>query len=174
MLIAIAMVTSLSAAAAAEAPAVKSEDVPLIKAAIVYNICKFVTWPAPSASRPGFVVGVLGKSPGDPEFAAIAGKKLHGRPLRVVTVDEETDLSRCDVIFVSRAMIDQWPRVRAIAPGILSVSDFEGFGAAGGAVELSYDGRKVRFTINQVAAASQQLRLSSQLLKIATKIITNQ
>jgi len=51
---------------------------------------------------------------------------------------------------------------------ILSVSDIADFTRAGGMIDLVEVEQRIRFNINLSAARRARLRLSSQLLKLAT------
>jgi len=54
---------------------------------------------------------------------------------------------------------------------VLTVSDIDGFVEAGGNISLVTVDDRIRFDINRTTVASQQLRLSAQLLKLARRLI---
>ena len=151
---------------------VSAGDLPLIKAAMVYNICKFVEWPDDRLSGEAFVLGVAGEGETGADFASVANKSLHGRNLRVVPVRRAEDLAACHVLYVDESAVTDWLELSeaAEAHGILTVGDFSGFAASGGVVELIYDADRLRFAINVGAARSKRLTISSQVLKIALTV----
>ena len=150
---------------------VSAGDLPLIKAAMVYNICKFVEWPDERLTGDDFVVGIAGESEGA-ALASVAGKSLHGRILQVVPVRRAEDLASCHVLYVGETADADWLDLSeaAEAQSILTIGDFSGFAAAGGVVELIYQDDRLRFAINVGAARSKQLTISSQVLKIALTV----
>ena len=52
----------------------------------------------------------------------------------------------------------------------LTVSETEGFGMLGGAINFAFEGNKLRLEINPLAAERAGLKISSKLLGIATII----
>ena len=170
----LALVLGTGTLAVARTPDVATtSDLPLIKAALVYNISKFVEWPAEHLDAESFVVGVVGRGVGGPDLQSLVGKTLHDAPVEVVIIDDAQDLTDCHVLYVGSDAMGDWPglRVATIARGILAVSDLPGFAAAGGVVELVLDDDRLRFVINKGAAQSARLTISSQVLKIAMSVI---
>ena len=55
-------------------------------------------------------------------------------------------------------------------PGLLTVGEVDGFAEQGGAINFTMQGRKVRFEINPTTAEQARLKMSSQLLKLATLV----
>jgi len=54
-----------------------------------------------------------------------------------------------------------------LGPGVLTVGEGEAFAHAGGVIAFVIENRRVRFDINQTAADSAGLQLSSKLLSVA-------
>ena len=168
-----ALVVGLILAAPAVAQrnsSVSEEDLPLIKAAMIYNICKFVTWPEDPADD-DFVLGLVGVGDGGPDFKIVAGKPIHEHPLTIIEVTSPADLRRCRVVFVADAQHLGELHASARKLSLLTIGDDPGFAAGGGIVELVYDESRLRFIVNQAAARGHGLELSSQLLKIAKKVM---
>lgn len=171
--LAVAMLAYAPVAAAESRPAVSAKDLPLIKAALVYNICKFVEWRRDRAADEAFVIGIAGGGAGDPDFGSLLGKAVHDRPLRTVVVTGAADVASCHLLFIGTNAAAAWPVLEAAAKaaGVMTVGETDGFASGGGVVELQYDDGRLRFVVNKAAAQANQLRLSSQLLKIAKEII---
>lgn len=171
MLLALALGAVLPAAAQ-QRPSASVKDLPLIKAAMVYNICKFVDWPQEHADDEDITLGVLGSAADDPDFDSVAGKILHDRPVRIVEIADAEDLATCHVLYVSNSAVEDWNTLRdvAVSRGILTISDIAEFAAEGGIVGLKYHDGRLRFDINKSTAQASRLGLSSQLLKIASKV----
>ena len=56
---------------------------------------------------------------------------------------------------------------------MLTVGDTGGFLEQGGIVNFVLEGTKVRFEISQEAAQRAGIRISSRLLRLATRVVTN-
>jgi hypothetical protein len=146
-----------------------------VKAAFLFNFAKFVDWPAGALARQSSMnVCVLGEDPFGPILnRTVEGKTVHDRPIRVARVADLSDVAQCHVLFISASEQRELPRLLpAIARlGILTVSDSARFVQDGGMIGFTRDDNRVRFEINNDAAERAGLRISSQLLKLATRVI---
>jgi len=81
-------------------------------------------------------------------------------------------LRGCRVAFVSASERGRLPRILQAVRGssVLLVGDSPGFAAAGGMIQFQTQDNRIRFSINPDAAERAGLRLSSQLLSLATII----
>jgi hypothetical protein len=148
------------------------EDEYRVKAAILYNIAKFVDWPSAAFAAPDAALGVcvLGTDP----FGSQLDETFHGRQVhgRAVTVHRSADVdTSCHIMFVSRSERKRRSAVleRVSTSPVLTIGDDEGFGAAGGMVELATEGGQVRVSINNGAAQRAGLRVSARLLALAAQ-----
>jgi len=139
-----------------------------VKAAFLLNFTKFIEWP-PSAMPPDkpFALCILGSDPFDGALHQIvAGESINGRKV-VVEKIQPPQANSCQIVFVSRAEKDVPRFLSALPPGILTVGDGDGFLREGGQIAFVVENRRVRFDINQKAATSAGLKLSSKLLSVA-------
>jgi len=142
-----------------------------LKAAVVYNLVKFVEWPPQSFARPSdpISVCVLGQNPFRHWLREmISGKTVDGRPVafREVALAEA---NRCQILFVASS---EGKRLRTIlddmrTAAVLTVGDTAGFAALGGVANLRLEGESVRIEINLGAARQKNLRISAKLLSLA-------
>jgi YfiR/HmsC-like len=144
-----------------------------IKAAFIYNFTRFVDWPTQAfadASSP-MTIGVLGKNVfGDNLQQAISGKTIMGHVLQFRQFDAVTDVTNCQVLFISDSEKSHLSRILSRLQGayVLTVSEnTEDFIGAGGMINLVIMDNKVRFEINNDAAKKAGLTISSKLLSLA-------
>lgn len=138
-----------------------------LKAAFVYNFIKFVEWP--SASGP-IKVGILGKDPFDGELKKLESKKVGGRAIKVGSVKTAADAKNFDLVFVADEK-QQKALISAVSgQPVLTVSDTPGFAKDGGSITLVSSRNRLRFQINQGTLKKANLKASSKLLGLATKI----
>lgn len=142
-----------------------------IKAAFVFNVARYVSWPA--ASNEPFVIGVLGRGTVDSAWQELRGKTVHGRTLDVRKSDDLDDLLNCQIVFITASKRKNLSQILLLLQDypILSISDTEGFAQAGGMVHLIKEDDRIRFRINLAAAHRSGLKISSQLLKLAKGVI---
>lgn len=151
-------------------PTATEEDLPLVKAAIVYNICKFVDWPAAHSSPDGTLsIGVAGADRSGPRLQSIAGKTVRGATIVIVPVTSPEQARACNVLFVNGSAADSLAiyLMETRGFGVLTVSEVPDFCARGGMIQLERNERRLTFLISRRAAGVAGLKLSSQLLKIA-------
>jgi hypothetical protein len=149
-----------------------------VKAAFLYNFTKFVEWPswAFHDDRSTVRLCVLGDDPFGDSLQEIAGGEVAGRRVTVLRTRSMGAPAGCQILFISRS---ERLRLAVIlrevrdAP-VLTVGDMGGFLEHGGIVNFVLDGSKVRFEISQEAAQRAGLRISSRLLRLATRVVTSQ
>jgi len=147
-----------------------------VKAAYLYNIVNFVTWPRdafPGANDP-LDVCVFGADPfGRLLDSAMQNGTANKRPVQVRRVADIAGLAMCEVIFVpggNTDRIDQVLRATAQRP-MLTIGESPDFLRRGGTIAFVIDGGRVRFDVNRSAAAAHGLTLSSRLLQVARTLI---
>jgi hypothetical protein len=146
-----------------------------VKAAFLYNFARFVEWPAETRHDPGapFVIAILGRDPfGSVIDETVAGKRVAGRPIEVRRVARVDEVREAQIVYVSPS---ERPNMAAVLkalerPGVLTVGDTDGFATHGGAINFTVQARRVRFEINPAVAEQAGLKMSSQLLKLATLV----
>ncbi len=141
-----------------------------IKAAIVYKVTKFVTWPGDSLATTGpCTLGIVGEGEVQAALRGLENRLVAGRPLAIVDVSDPDALERCHIVYFgsgSEAVADSMVEALANAP-ILTVSDTEGFAEGGGMLELVRQRNRIGFAINKAAVDRSGVRFGSQLLKMA-------
>src|SRR5215469_14879939 len=146
-----------------------------IKAAFIYNFARFVDWPTQAfadASSP-MIIGVFGKN----RFGAYLAQTINGKiigehPLQFRQCASLAEASKCQVLFISDSEKSHLSKIISGLGGasILTVSETDNFIAAGGMINLRIVEDKVRFDINNSAAKSAGLTISSKLLSLAISV----
>jgi hypothetical protein len=147
-----------------------------VKAAYLYNIVNFVTWPpdAFAGATDPLHVCVVGTDPfGRLLDRAIEGGTANQRPIVVDRVADAANVTACHLIFLPGANTDRIDRaVRAAAQRpVLTVGEAPDFLRRGGMIAFVVDGGRVRLDINLPTASSRGLTLSSRLLQVARTVI---
>ena len=146
-----------------------------LKAAILFKITKFVTWPKPEKPQEVFRMGLLGEDPFDTLLdTVVEGKEVNGKAIQVCRARSPEDLSDCQLVFVARSEKDRLDSILATFSGkeILTVGDTEGLARQGLMINLTLHERKISFEINPDAVEKTHLKISSQLLGLATIVKT--
>jgi hypothetical protein len=146
-----------------------------VEAAYLFNFGKFVRWQidrtAPSDS---FGICVLGKDPfGAVLDSTVAGERIGGKHITVGKLSRMQEASDCSVLYISSSEEARLGPILASAQrlSLLTVSDIPHFAERGGIIGLVAQQSKIRFEVNRTVAEQSNLVLSSELLKIATRVI---
>ncbi len=160
------MVRPSDANAASDAPA-SAERQYLIKAAFIYDLAKYVQWPADAGDD--LALCTLGNDPFGAAWKAIAGKRVGERELRIVKARSATNLVGCDILFIGESEQLELPRLLAHTRTlpILTVSEMANFPQHGGIVTLKAVDNRLRFEVNLAAARHAGLVLSPDVLELA-------
>ncbi len=147
-----------------------------IKAAYLYQFCRYVEWPSQSfadAAAP-LVIGVLGMDPFGAILDEIARtKRIENRPIAIRRFASAANYEFCHILFVaSSAGPEQTAAVVKKTRGtpVLLVGEEPGFAEHGGTGNFFQEDNRICFEINVEAAKRNRLKISSKLLSLA-KII---
>lgn len=159
----------LRAAGAASAAEQVSEA--QVKAAFLFNVVKFVQWPADDLPTDRIVIGLVARDSFRRTLEAVVnGKSVNGRAVVVRELQGNDDGRGCHIVFVENAVDDVQKAVvlrRAREGGMLTVGETTQFMVEGGLVRLYVDGNQLRFQIDTVGVQLSGLKVSAQLMSLA-------
>lgn len=143
-----------------------------VKAAYLYNFAKFVEWPSgafASADAP-LSICIAGDNPFGGALDALSGKMVESRPVTVRHIPAATGLEKCHIVYIGRSEQGRFKAVltKLARLPILTVGDIADFAQEGGMIGLVEAEQRIRFNINVAVTRQANLKLSSQLLKLAT------
>jgi uncharacterized protein DUF4154 len=149
-----------------------------VKLAFLYNFTKFVEWPPGSYRDAGapLAICIVGRDPFSPEIEGDLRTRIAGsHPVEVLRLKPTDTLRECHMVFIPATEKDQANKIVKDLKGssTLTVGETEGFAGLGGIINLTVEGNKVHFEVNQLAAQRAGLKISSKLLSLA-KIVTDQ
>lgn len=153
--------------AQAQASAVPSEYE--LKAAFIYQIARFVEWPATPGAPASLRLCVIGGNPFGAALESIRGKPVNESKVEISLLDMNEDTRACNILFIAAAAERNIERIIAISrgAGVLTIGDTYGFAQRGLMVNFLIENGKIQFEINLDASRRAGLRISSQLLKLA-------
>ena len=158
------------------APAQQAAAESEAKARFLANAPSFVEWPSAAFATP--TTPLLICVNGDFSFGTVLaeftrGESVKGRQLEVKWVHAEQSLAGCQVVFVTRSMAKRYGKVLESVKesGALTVGEDPDFLGAGGMVNLEPTGKGMTFDVNMDAVLRGHLKISSQLLSLARRIL---
>lgn len=141
-----------------------------LKAVFLYNFTQFVEWPenAFASQQSPMVIGILGTDPfGHYLEETIAGEKINGHPLLIKHFKNVEEIGDCQVLFIN---LPESKRDQALVTlkgkNILTVSDDPDFMKRGGMIRFFTRQEKIKLQVNLEAAKTENLVLSSKLLRL--------
>jgi hypothetical protein len=143
-----------------------------LKAAILYNLTRFVEWPPAAYSNPQAptVLCILGRDPfGESLSSMVSKQNSNGRPVQIRHIPNDKEVGGCHVLYISSSERKQIAQILSTAArsNILTVGEIAQFAARGGMVQFGLEDKEVRFDVNLDAALRAGLKISSRLLVLA-------
>jgi len=166
-----------------------------IKAAFLYNFLKFVDWPQGKTfdTNEPVVIGIIGSAPLENAFKPIEGKAedVHGKTVVVKyfksfeelmksgenskdNLQKELEaLRKCHLLFICSSEQKNLSQILDAVKDsyVLTVGESPEFIGLGGIINFVLEDEKMRFEINVAAADKAQLKIRSQLLRLAKKVV---
>ena len=149
-----------------------------VKAAFLYHFAQFVEWPPETFKDLGapLVYCTIGEDPFHGSLdAALNGKTIGARSLRVRHLKQPSELQGCHVVFLGEKEKKLFPTVLELLKGspVLIVGESGHFVQDGGTIGFFLEENKIRFEINLEAAEKAKLKISSRLLALAKTVVGN-
>ncbi len=161
----------LTASALAPAPALAQTSETAVKAAFLPRFARYVTWPAqalPGASEP-FNLCLIGGDPfGEALEGAVRSQSIDGRRVTLHRLQSASGAERCHIAFIQGSRSQPAGQILAALARrpVLTVTDSR-HGSQRGMIHFAVVGGRVRFSIDELAAANRGLAISSRLLTLA-------
>jgi hypothetical protein len=150
-----------------------------VKAAFLFHFAQLVEWPEETFKDPTspLTYCTIGDDPFHGSLdAALNGKTIGARSLRVLHLKQPQEIQGCHVLFIGAGEKKRLPAILLSAKGnaVLTVGESEHFLQEGGMIGFLLEENKIGFEINLEAAQNAKLRVSSRLLAVAKNVIGGQ
>lgn len=147
-----------------------------VKAAFLLNFAKFTTWPEEfwPDDKADFQLSVVGSNPFGSALAGVEEKQIAGKAIRLyISPSLSEEVGQSQLLFVCKSEEKELENVIGFTSEkpIVTVSDIEGFAAAGGIFELRSVNGRLSFIVNNSKAKEKGIRISSSLLKLAIEVL---
>lgn len=139
-----------------------------VRAAFLFNFAKFVEWPA--AGRP-LVICIAGNA----ALATVAeqtvrGRLVDARPVAVRSLAATRPVDGCDLLYLADLSADDASALLSRVRGaVLTVGETARFLRDGGMVRVFIEDNRMRFQVNLKQTEAAGLKISSQLLSLASQ-----
>ncbi len=145
-----------------------------VKATYLYKFAPFVTWPDVAFTAPNspFVICVLGDDPFGPVLdQAISSQRVGARAIAIRRLEKVDKGSGCQILYVGGSRVQSAADALASVRGapVLTVTDAARTEPPG-VIHFVVQDNRVRFQIDDQAAAQNGLSISSKLLSLAVSV----
>jgi hypothetical protein len=164
----------LLGAALTPAPAKAQASEDAVKAAFLPRFVRYVVWPPlalPAANTP-FRLCLVGRDPFGRMLDQAAGsEQIDGHTVVVRRISNAAQLAGCHLAFIRGQTPDETARLLLAARrhSVLTITDSRA-GPQRGMIHFAVVGGRVRFFIDEAAAAERGLAISSRLLALAAGV----
>lgn len=135
----------------------------------LYNFTKYIQWPA-SYQQGDFVIGVYGDSPIREHLQNIASNKKAGTQNFVIkTFSSPEQITQCHMLYLPNSESKHLDAIKARLKGqsTLIITERDGMAAKGSNINFILVDGKVKFELNREATANANLKVSSELSRLA-------
>lgn len=142
-----------------------------MKAAYLYNFAKLTDWPAqPVSDR--FNLCIFGQDDFGTALETLRGKTINHLPLNVRRIANVTEAQHCQLLFLGDTDGANARHVLNALKGTptLTVTDADHAERTGAMLVLVTEEHRLSFEIHHEVAKRAQLKLSSKLLRLATRV----
>jgi len=147
-----------------------------VKAAFLFHFAQLIEWPPESLGDSTRPIVFCTERPdpfrGDLE-AAVAGKRINLRAVRVEHVKNSGEARGCQLLFIGKSGLKDTPGILAdlgTSP-VVTVGEDPNFIQSGGIIGFNLEDNRIRFEINLTVAQRLRIKISSHLLGLASNVV---
>src|ERR1019366_7352191 len=145
----------------------QSQDERAVRAAYVFNLAKFVEWPA---GKNELRVGFFGsRETGEYLQKMLDGRTSESRQIRMILFPSDDELRKCSMVYIAEG---QQKKIRATLDklgngNIVTVGETDSFAQDGGMVGLVKVGEQIQMQVNVEATQRAGVKIGSHLVNLA-------
>lgn len=148
-------------------------DEATLKALFIYNFTKQIEWPAPSLTSSKFVIGIYGRTEvGDRLTQLLGSRKIFDKPIEVRQLKAGEEMESCQIVFIAKGNVtkiaDHFDKLQS--KGVLTISEEKGIVNKGICINIFEKDEKMSFEISEPAIKRANLKVSKQLIDLATSV----
>ena len=138
----------------------------------IYNFAKYIQWPTDKQNG-DFVIGVLGNSPITEHLQKMAAQKKVGeQSITIEVFQSQQQIKPCHMLFIPANESTSFLKLKSKLgnSSTLIITEKEGMGKEGSNINFIVVNGKLRFELNKIETEKSNLKVSSDLTKLAILI----
>jgi hypothetical protein len=139
---------------------------------MMFNFTRYVQWPDNDAAGE-FVIGVVGNTEVYKTLTTwYAGKPRGAKTYVIKKFDSSADVANCQVLFIDKSKSGEFEAInnKLKGKGTLVITDRNGLGEKGSAINFKTVDNKLKFELNQKAIETSNLKVAGALSSMAILI----
>ena len=147
-----------------------------IKVAYIYNFIRYINWPESNTKKDVFHICVHKDSDLQEKLLKLESKTVKSKNIKIFSISGAgKELSKCEVLVLPKLKQAELKEFTTYASpsNILTISDTQGYARLDVMINLVVLDNKIRFEVNLNEVDSAALTISSNLLKLA-KIVESE
>jgi tRNA threonylcarbamoyladenosine modification (KEOPS) complex Pcc1 subunit len=143
------------------------------KAAYLYQITKFVSWPNLKETDSPIKFCVYGRDPFFGALDTIHLFRVDHRELQINYINQELDIANCNILFIQEQLPQNFIQSRRLLftqNSILTIGEQKDFAKNGGMIRFVLKDNRMDIEVNAQAAADAKIAISSNLIEMAKKV----
>jgi len=150
-----------------------------LKAALIYKLTKFVSWPdSPQlTAQKYFNICLLGNDRFGEALDLLESKSVHAKAIKIYRFKQSDSVDvACQMLFIdtSKKAFEVSILKKLGAEPVLTLGETEQFAENGGMIQFTVEGKRIGFKINDNQAKLSKLKISAPLLQLATIVETTE
>ena len=142
-------------------------------AMFIYHFTKYINWPE-SELNTEFIIGVIGVTPLKDELQhIIKTKNINNKKVELIQLNENSEeLKKCQIIFISEKESKSISKIYSATEKnpVLIITEKTGMLSKGASINFLVINEKLRFEISKSNVTSHNLKVSNELLKLASDV----
>ncbi len=138
---------------------------------MVYNFMKYIQWPGDGSGQ--FVIGIAGNDEMLETMSAwYNGSKMGTRVCVIRKIERSADVEGCQGVFLDKSRSGDFDDIQSRVQGrsTLLITDKNGLGQRGSAINFKVVDSKLKFELNQKVLESANLKVAGALASMAILI----
>ncbi|CAN5451027.1 hypothetical protein BH11BAC2_BH11BAC2_00770 [soil metagenome] len=151
----------------------EGQDEYTVKALFVYNFIKHIEWPAPKNQSSTFTISVLGNSEVTGKLEALLkGRKIFDKTFEIRVCNNLDETANSQIIYISKSQSEKISSLleKLSGKGVLIIAEDRNMAARGACINIIQSNNHMRFELNESALKKEGLKISNQLLELATVV----
>ena len=141
-----------------------------IEAAFIYKFLQYIDWP--QLDRKNLYICFIGGKQIEISMNSLENKNYKNRKIKVKKISKIEQSDSCNILYIDNKRHD-FEKLKNVSTSkdLLTIGNEKGFLESGGIINFVEINNKVGFEVNYHSAKLSRIKISSKLLRLASRVI---